>query len=435
MRVLKNAGRGLAAGCFVLAGSSAAFAGAWDNMGVGSLDLLFAPEKFVVEGGATYFDRNVDYKVKSAKAQGGADVGVGPIASNSTNERTTPNIWNYQVGVKATLMENLDCLGRTYNPFGITEEMDPTWAGRYGGYKTEAGTFGLDATCAYKFQIDGSSNFRAIIGVKALDLTYDSDGVVLGVALASGLVGTPLETAHDLGSRTAPNGNTYSDFVSGASLKSKGMSWGWRAGVAYEIPQYAMRASLVYDSEIEFDLEGETYVNDVPLKPIAGGGTTNIPGTAFASLTLPQSVELNVQSGIAPGWLATFGVKWMDWSVIDSLVLTDAKGDKKTDRALNFKDGWTVKAGVGHKLNEKLSLGSSVQWDRGVGGSYSDTYTLGLGGSYALNDKVKVILGGAAIYKTSGAGDANNLASGAENNYEYDSSWNYALNTKLRIAF
>lgn len=70
MRVLKNAGLGLAAGGFVLAGSGAAFAGAWDNMGVGSLDLLFAPEKFVVEAGATYADRNVDYKVKNATTQG-----------------------------------------------------------------------------------------------------------------------------------------------------------------------------------------------------------------------------------------------------------------------------------------------------------------------------------------------------------------------------
>ncbi|MFS8182648.1 OmpP1/FadL family transporter [Pseudovibrio denitrificans] len=424
MRVLKNAGRGLAAGCFVLAGSDSALAGAWDTMGVGSLDLLFAPEKFVVEGGTTYLDRNVDYKVTKGTTQGrpGTDVDLLPN-TGSKKERVTPNIWNYQIGVKATLLDNVDCLGRAYNPFRITEEMDPSWAGRYAGYETNANTLGLDATCSYKFQVGEGQSIRAIAGVKALDLTYQSDGMLIGGALLTSVGSAPVVI------------DPAADYVSGAELKSKGMAWGWRAGVSYEIPAYALRASLVYDSAISMDLEGDSYVKNVPLQPTVGGGMTTVEGEAYSSLKLPQSVELNIQSGIAPGWLATFGVKWMDWSVIDRLVVTNADGNMTTNRVLNFKDGWTVKAGIGHKLNDKLSLGSSVQWDKGVGGSYSDTYAFGLGGSYALNDKVKVIVGGAAIYKTPGSGDANNLASGATNEYEYDSSWNYALNTKLRIAF
>ncbi len=115
-------------------------------------------------------------------------------------------------------MEDLDCLGRLNSPFSINEEMDPTWAGRYGGYETTATTMGLDATCAYKFQIDGSSNFRVIAGVKALDLTYQSVGMVYGNALS------PFFT---------------DDYFSDGEVKSDGMAWGWRAGVAYEIPAYA----------------------------------------------------------------------------------------------------------------------------------------------------------------------------------------------------
>ncbi len=415
MRVLRNSALGAVAGSFVLAGSGAAFAGAWDAMGVGSLELLFAPEKFVVEGGTTYLDRNVNYKVKSAKSQLGA-----PVSTGSDNERVTPNIWNYQVGIKASLTDKLDCLGRILNPFGITEEMDPTWQGRYAGYSTKADTLKFDATCSYKFQVDEASNFRVIAGVKAMELTYASDSMVHGQALKSALASSHPDIAAAL--------DPTKDYVTESELTSDGMAVGWRAGVAYEIPAYALRASLIYGSKVDFDLTGESNIS-------AEGH--NIPGDIFASLTLPQSVELNVQSGIAPGWLATFGVKWMDWSVVDRLIVVDAKGDLKTDRKLAFKDGWTVKAGIGHQYNEKLALGSSVQWDRGVGGSYSDTYTFGLGGSYALNEKMKVTIGGAAIYKTSGAGDANNLISpgGSENNYEYDSSWVYAVNTKIRVAF
>ncbi len=406
MRVLKNAGLGLAVGGFVLAGSGAAFAGAWDKLGVGSLDLLFAPEDFVVEVGATYADRNVDYELTDSTMQNGDPVSFGP-----EKERVTPNIWDYRVGVKARLLDNVDCLGRLNSPFGINEEMDPTWDGRYGGFETKATTMGLDATCAYKFQVDGSSNLRVIAGVKAMDLTYQSDGI------------TPLDGNGDF----HPLGQ---DTVTGAEIKSDGMAWGWRAGVAYEIPAYAMRASLVYDSEVALDLAGGSYAKMGPL---------TIPvGEAYASITAPQSVEFNVQSGIAPGWLATFGVKWMDWSVIDRLVLVDETGAAKTDRKLGFKDGWTVKAGIGHQLTDKLSLGSSVQWDRGVGGSYSDNYTFAAGGAYDLNEKVKISLGGAAIYKTAGNGDALDYSVsplGTGYTYDYDSSWHFAVDTKLRIAF
>ncbi|KZL21581.1 Long-chain fatty acid transport protein precursor [Pseudovibrio axinellae] len=407
MRFLKSATRGAVAGCFVMAGSGAAFAGGWDTMGVGTLDLLFAPERFVVEGGATYLDRNTDYDVTSASDQLGRQT-----TSGSTSERVTPNIWNYQFGVKGRVLENVDCLGRAYNPYGIIESMDPTWAARYAGYETNATTLGLDATCSYTFQAGEGRSIRAIAGIRGLDLTYQSDSMLPGVLVNPALT---------------------DDYVSGAELKSKGMSWGWRAGVAYEIPAYALRASLVYDSQIAMDLEGETYIRDVP---DGLGGTTTITGDAYSSITAPQSVELNIQSGIAPGWLASFGVKWVDWSGIDRLVVKDESGDLSTDRALNFKDGWTVEAGVGHQLNEKLTLGGSVQWDRGVGGSYSDSYSFGLGGSYALNDKVNMIIGGAAVYTAAGEADATNHAPyGATNEYTYDSAWHYALSTKLRIAF
>ncbi len=49
-------------------------------------------------------------------------------------------------------------------------------------------------------------------------------------------------------------------------------------------------------------------------------------------------------------------MKWMDWSSIDRLVLYNGDGSKSTDRVLGFTDGWTVKAGIGHQFNEKLSL-------------------------------------------------------------------------------
>ncbi len=56
----------------------------------------------------------------------------------------------------------------------------------------------------------------------------------------------------------------------------------------------------MYDSKVKLDLTGDTYIFDVPT---ASGGIETIHQEAYASITAPQSVELNVQSGIAPaGW-------------------------------------------------------------------------------------------------------------------------------------
>ncbi len=388
MRFLRNTGRGLAAGCFVLAGSGAAFAGAWDNMGIGSSELLFAPEDFVVEGSVTYVDRNVDYVSTNATAPNG------PVKT-----RATPDIWDFQGAVKLAITDNTDCLARFNNPLSIDEAMNPDWRGRYSGYETQATAFAFDATCSYKFQVGEGHFLRAIAGAKAQYLSYYSKG------------------AH-------PTQGT-----SEMDLNTDGMDYGWRVGVAYELPAYAMRASLIYDSQIESKFDGDSSAGGVKIYD------------SRASLTLPQSVELNVQSGIAPGWLVSAGVKWVDWSVIDVLSVESTALDpflpdgETVHRKLSFKDGWTVKAGIGHALTEKLSLGSSVEWDRGVGGSYSDNYTLGFGGSYAANENVTFALGTAAIYKASGSGNANDLASGTVSEYDYDSSWSFAVSTKVRLAF
>ncbi|MGO8426064.1 transporter, partial [Rhizobium ruizarguesonis] len=49
--------------------------------------------------------------------------------------------------------------------------------------------------------------------------------------------------------------------------------WGWRSGLAYEIPEYAMRASLVYNSLVKYDnLTGTVDLTQVtaPFAPLNG---------------------------------------------------------------------------------------------------------------------------------------------------------------------
>lgn len=97
-------------------------------------------------------------------------------------------------------------------------------------------------------------------------------------------------------------------------LDLEGNGVGWRIGAAYEIPEIAFRASLMYNAAVDLgDVTGTLDLRQSPLAPGLGGRVTDVYGTA----EMPQSVEFKLQSGFAPGWLAYGSVKWVDWSVLD----------------------------------------------------------------------------------------------------------------------
>lgn len=78
-------------------------------------------------------------------------------------------------------------------------------------------------------------------------------------------------------------------------------------GAAYERPEIALRVALTYASETEFTNEVD-YVLSVGGAPIAAASG---PLPAY---TLPQSLTLDVRTGIAEGTLLFGQVRWADWS-------------------------------------------------------------------------------------------------------------------------
>ncbi len=74
-------------------------------------------------------------------------------------------------------------------------------------------------------------------------------------------------------------------------------AWGWRAGIAYEIPEYALRTSLVYNSRVKYDnLTGTVDLTEVPIVPVYGGVITDVTGSAEA----PDSLELKCRAALLP---------------------------------------------------------------------------------------------------------------------------------------
>ncbi|KZL21580.1 Outer membrane protein transport protein (OMPP1/FadL/TodX) [Pseudovibrio axinellae] len=420
MRVLKSMARTTILGCVVSMVPVAAFAGGWSTEGIAGYDLLFAEERFGFEFQSTYGIRNVDFENASTTIDRGD--GSGPVSTDllpfdtdDSADNVAANLWVGAGSVKFGLTDNLDFFARVSEPFEVRELPGLDWNGQFAVGETKADSVAVDGMLSYKHEVSDGRFFRVFGGVRALQLSYGQ--------AANQLVDHPL----------------YGPTPVGTSIDADSeLQFGYRIGAAYEMPEIALRALVAYESAIDVELDGVLSAN----------GASQF--ATYSSATLPQSIEAKIQSGVAPGWLVSLGVKWTDWSVLDSIsvdALNPVTGDlllgDAVVRDLSYSDGWIVEAGVAHQLSDKLVIGGAVTWDKGIGGPYSDYYAFGLGGTYDIGEHVKLSLGGRAIYKTAGEGNYNivkiDRSTGDYNtvntDYEYDSSWNFALSTKLRFAF
>lgn len=177
-----------------------------------------------------------------------------------------------------------------------------------------------------------------------------------------------------------------------ANMKKDGAT-GWLAGLAYQIPEIALKASLTYRSEIEHNLASSENVGafDVRTATVGGlvqasGGLITLPmanamvpqftqGTT--QVKTPQSVNLDLQSGVMENTVAFLNMRWVNWDgfairpndfgqALDALgqvvpALTGGNLVEYND------DQWTATAGVGRKFNEKWAGNVSVGWDSGAG--------------------------------------------------------------------
>jgi len=123
-----------------------------------------------------------------------------------------------------------------------------------------------------------------------------------------------------------------------ASLASN-TSVGYVVGGSFEMPEKALRIALTYNSAIKHDM----------------GTVENIAaGTGTTSITTPQSVNLNMQTGVAASTLLFANVRWVDWGVykVSPPAFSAAtNGASLTD----ISDSTTYTLGLAQRFNESLT--------------------------------------------------------------------------------
>ncbi len=210
---------------------------------------------------------------------------------------------------------------------------------------------------------------------------------------------------------------------------------GFVVGAAYERPEIALRVALTYSSETSFSNDSDFRVIPIPTPPIS------IPTTSgeIEEFNLPQSVNLDFQTGVAPGTLLFGSVRWADWSETDIRVIAPPAVDAVLNPVVDYPDDYiTYTLGVGRQITDQLSGAVSVIYEPGItsaftgpgtGGSnlspYDGQLGLQLAASYQVTDALEI--GGGIRYTR--LGDVDTRGIGA------DFVDNDAVSLGLRVGY
>lgn len=363
-------------------------------------DILFEDGN-VVETGATFV--TPQRKLKNIR---GNSFPVNPVPGQNIGKPFETDVdegksyWVPKVSAKFQLTDDLACAAQYRQPWGIETDSGINNARMFSAIKQKISSNDYGLNCSYRFAAGDKGFFRLLGGVSYQELKGEQSKV-------SALSKAPPFSF----------GNS--------SLDVDDSAFGWRLGAAYEIPEIALRTSLVYQSKVDYKLSGEVNIDALaPTGDIAARLNTPVAG----SVSTPQSVEFKFQTGIAPDWLALGSIKWTDWKSITKVSFLNTGnspflgvipvGQEVTSLDLYYRDGWTVMGGIGHKFNDQWSGAATVTWDRGTTTgltSQTDVWLLGLGANYKATEQFELRLAGAVGVLTSGTLDNTKFADGSLN--------------------
>ncbi|WP_180085107.1 MULTISPECIES: OmpP1/FadL family transporter [unclassified Acinetobacter] len=389
-----------------------AFAAAMDRSGQ-SIAAFLQPGNYF-EAGLSVLDADVSGTSSAA------------LGNQSTGDMAS-SYYFPSAALKIQATDNIS-VGLLYDqPFGAKAEYkDPTIAFTNGGEGTAAEVHTENLTLLVGFQPTVNWNFYGGVVYQEAKGEVSLRGAAYS---ALGGVGNPLLPA----------------IAYDADLK-KDSAIGWTAGLAYQIPEIALKASLTYRSEIEHELTSEETLNGVPASLVTPAiGLTLNPGKT--NVTTPQSVNLDLQSGIMADTVGFLNVRWVNWDgfairpnafgqILDAAGQNPALASLVGGNLVEYnKDQWSATAGVGRKFNDKWAGNVSVGWDSGAGnpvttlGPTEGYWNVGLGLQFSPAPNY-FIAGGVKYFWL---GDATALTVANPNVGEFED--NHAIGYGLKMGY
>ena len=320
--------------------------------------------------------------------------------------------------------------------------------------------FGADATYSSSdplvaantglFHLNGEST--------AVEVTTQNLSLILGYQPNKNLnfyAGPVYQTVEaDVQLRGAAYGSANALGKYNASIKEDSGT-GWLAGFAYQIPEIALKASLTYRSEIDHKAETHEYGQSNILALVAQNPAAALYDVnTTTTITTPQSVNLDFQTGVMANTVAFANLRWVNWKEFSirlekfgQITQTLGAAGQTPDNPNGFDlvaytdDQISATVGVGRKVNDKWAGNVSVGYDSGAGnpvstlGPTEGNWNVGLGvqfspaPNYFISGSVKYfMLGDAEAQPASMFGTDKSIAK-----FEDNDAWAYGLKIGYRF--
>jgi long-chain fatty acid transport protein len=215
----------------------------------------------------------------------------------------------------------------------------------------------------------------------------DALSVAVGVNYAKAEVEFQ-QAVPSLGGPTRPDGS--------GTLKGDAKAWGYNLGLMYQLTKDT-RLGLSYRSRIKFDLGGRQQV------PSLG-----VDRDISADLETPDTASLAIHHQLNEKWAVLADYTWTGWSSLQKLEPVTTSGARAVaPLRYNFKDTYRVGLGTTYKVNDQWMLRLGAAFDKGA--VPSDTFRtmtvpdedrvwLALGAKWNITPKTSLDIGYAHIF-------------------------------------
>ncbi|MBF7728683.1 OmpP1/FadL family transporter [Pseudomonas sp. N040] len=254
----------------------------------------------------------------------------------------------------------------TFSNFGLSENYDNDWSGRY--YMQNATLGGLSFVPGAAYRLD--EQWSLGVGLQAM----------------YGIVESQMAVNNDpLGVLNRPDGQ----------LKYKDEDWGYGGNLGLIFaPRQGTRIGLSYTSKIDLDFEdGLDFSSiDALYEPLNGVNTK-------LDMTVPQTATLSLYQQVTPRWAMLASAGWQDWSEFGEVyVQLDTDTQRATTLDQEYDDTWHLSVGSQYQATEQLLWNLGVAYDsspvsdskRSWALPMGDVWRLGTGLTYALDPQTDV---------------------------------------------
>ncbi len=225
-----------------------------------------------------------------------------------------------------------------YAPFGLADQYDDSFVGRYNSINSELKTIDIQPSASYKF-----NDWFSVGGGVTIEYVYAN----LKNRIPAPSAGAP---------NPAVDGNQR--------LKGTDWSVGYNLGVLVK-PTPATKVGLTYKSAITHDLEGQLDILRPTSALLGGLSGTFVSAPGQAELNLPDIASLAVAQQLNDKWTVLGSLNWYGWSNFESIPVTSSLipgGFASTPQ--NYDNTWGFAVGAKYRLNDQWLLKTGFQFDQ-----------------------------------------------------------------------